>query len=245
MEPFDRVSNSIKWWPFRALEWLNCIASIADRQPVQANADFPWVATVEGATDQILAELRNIQATLQIPNLQDIAADQAILTDDDRWKAFYLYGYGYRDEVNCRRCPSTDRALQSIPGLQTAMFSILEPGKQIPTHRGPINGLLRYHLGLVIPDKGTSSGIRIGDKDFHWQVGKSLIFDDTVEHTAWNRSDQQRVIVFVDFERPLRFPVNLLNKLVLYAIRRSPPVGRAVAKLRDYQKSENAVHPGT
>ena len=67
-----------------------------------------------------------------LPNFQDISTDQYNLTDDDRWKTYFLWGYGFQSEANCARCPETTRLVESIPGMETAMFSILAPQKRIP-----------------------------------------------------------------------------------------------------------------
>jgi aspartyl/asparaginyl beta-hydroxylase (cupin superfamily) len=115
------------------------------------------------------------------------------------------------------------------------LYSILEPGKRLRPHRGPYNGLLRCHLGLIIPDDGTTSGLRVDDKIYSWKVGRSLVFDDTYDHEVWNDSNEQRVVLFVDFERPLRFPINYLNRLLLFAIRLSPPMRQATRNLERYR----------
>ena len=82
------------------------------------------------------------------------------------------------------------------------MFSILEPGKRLPPHRGPYNGVLRLHLGLLIPEPRERAAIRVGPEQHHWTEGRVLIFDDAYEHEAWNETEQVRVVLFVDFERP-------------------------------------------
>lgn len=241
MEFIARATYELKWLAFRCVEWLNRVASKVGREPFPESSLFPWTATVERATGAILAELANVQATQSIPNFQDISVDQVEITSDDKWKTYFLYGYGHRDEPNCARCPATERALLAIPGMRTAMFSILAPGKVIPPHRGPYNGVLRYHLGLVVPDGGSTSGIRVGGQTRDWRVGRSLVFDDTYEHEAWNHSARQRVVLFVDFDRPLRFPVNLLNKLVLFAVRRSRFVEDALENLRLHREKAHAT----
>jgi beta-hydroxylase len=241
MEPFDRVSMHIKWWPFRFLEWLNRLASKVGQDPVLDNAKFDWIPVIEAATDDILAELHNIQATENIPSTHDILENQVVLSDDDQWKLFFHYGYGYRDERNCKLCPATDRAVQSVAGLQSVMYSILEPGKRLRPHRGPYNGLLRYHLGLIIPDDGMTCGLRVAEESCHWQVGQSLVFDDTNDHEAWNDSDKQRVVLFLDFERPLRFPINYLNKFVLFVVRLSPPIRQAIRNIKNYRGRKPAT----
>jgi len=238
MEPFDRVSMHVKWWPFRFLEWLNRTGSKVGNDPVLDNAMFDWIPGVEAATPDILAELNNVLATTHIPSPQDILENQAVLSDDDQWKLFFLYGYGHRDEHNCRLCPATDRAVQAVPGLQSVMYSVLEPGKHLRPHRGPYNGFLRYHLGLIIPDDGTTSGLRVADRQCRWEVGRSLVFDDTYDHEAWNYSDKLRVVLFIDFERPLRFPIRYVNRLVLFLVRLSPPIRQAIRNLGKYRGSK-------
>lgn len=232
MEWISDLVYRLKWQTFGLLERLNLLASRVGRQPFLDPGDFPWARLVESAYPDILRELRDVQSKEVIPNFQEISEDQYEITTDDKWKTYFLYGYGHREERNCERCPATDRVLRMIPGMMTAMFSILEPGKVIPPHRGPYNGVLRYHLGLVVPDGGSTSGIRVGDETRGWQPGKSLIFDDSYDHEAWNRSARQRVVLFVDFERPLYFPFNILNKLVFFTIRRTRFVQEAVENLR-------------
>jgi beta-hydroxylase len=112
--------------------------------------------------------------------------------------------------------------VQKIPGLKTAMFSIFEPGKHLPRHRGPYNGILRLHLPLIVPEPHDELGIRIDRTLCRWQEGKALIFDDAYEHEAWNFTDSTRVVLFVDFLKPLRFPANLLNRLLLSMVLFTP-----------------------
>ena len=137
------------------------------------------------------------------------------ISSDQNWKTFFLCGYGIKSEEAIRQCPETWRILQKIPGMKSAMFSIFEPGKHLPPHRGPYNGVLRFHLGLLVPDEPDKIGIRVADRTCHWEEGKALIFDDAYEHEAWNHSDKVRVVLFVDFEKPLKQPAKTTNKAVL------------------------------
>ena len=82
------------------------------------------------------------------------------------------------------------------------MFSILEPGKHLPPHRGPYNGVLRLHLGLIVPEPREQLGIRVENQVYRWQEGEAVIFDDAYEHEAWNKTPQTRVVLFVDFVKP-------------------------------------------
>ena len=121
------------------------------------------------------------------------------------------------------------------------MFSILDPGKRIPPHRGPYNGVLRLHLGLLVPEPHERLGIRIGPEHRHWQEGRVLIFDDAYEHEAWNDSAQVRVVLFVDFEKPLRFPANLLNRVLLGLAPFTPFLREVDDNLRRWERRFHAA----
>jgi ornithine lipid ester-linked acyl 2-hydroxylase len=199
--------------------------------------DFAWTRRIEHGWPQIRNELdRVLEDRELLPNFQDISIDQASITNDDKWKTYFLYGYGFRSQANCARCPETARLCAEIPGMKTAFFSILSAGKHIDAHRGPYKGVLRYHLGLMIPEPADGCGIRVGDDVRHWSEGGSLIFDDTYDHEAWNGTDDVRVVLFVDFVRPLRFPASLVNRLVLAAIAWSPFVGDAKRRQNDWEQ---------
>ena len=111
------------------------------------------------------------------------------------------------------------------------MFSILAPHKHLPEHRGHYKGVLRYHLALLIPEPRTACRIRVGSEVRTWEEGKSLIFDDSYPHEVWNDTDFHRVVLFVDFLRPLPFPLSLLNRLMVFRISRTAYVTDAVGKM--------------
>jgi ornithine lipid ester-linked acyl 2-hydroxylase len=167
-----------------------------------------------------------------IPNFQDISDDQKVLTEGEQWKTFWLYAYGEEAEENCARCPQTVRALKMIPGMKSAMFSILAPRKHIPEHRGMYKGVLRYHLGLIVPGPEGSCRIRVGNDVRSWKEGKSLIFDDSHPHEVWNDCDSHRVVLFVDFVRPLFFPMSVLNRAIIWTIARTPSITEPMDRIR-------------
>jgi aspartyl/asparaginyl beta-hydroxylase (cupin superfamily) len=183
---------------------------------VYENSTFPWVAAIEHEWRAIRSELDSVlKRRDELPAFHEIAADVRAISADANWKTLLLAGYGIRSNEGARLCPQTWRIVQRIPGLKTAMFSIFEPGKHLPAHRGPYNGVLRLHLGLIVPDQPEKIGIRVGENVCHWEEGRVLIFDDAYEHEAWNYSDSVRVVLFVDFVKPLRFPANVLNWCLL------------------------------
>jgi len=197
-------------------ERLNLRLSKVGSPCVYETAAFPWAVDVEREWRVIRGELdRVLIRKAELPNVQDLTADAATLSRDAGWKIFPLVAYGLRSQPNIDLCPETWRILQAIPGLTTAMFSILEPGKRIPPHRGPYNGVLRLHLGLIVPEPRERLALRVGSELRRWQEGQALIFDDAYEHEAWNETAGLRVVLFVDFEKPLRFPASVLNRLLL------------------------------
>jgi aspartyl/asparaginyl beta-hydroxylase (cupin superfamily) len=184
---------------------------------------FPWVEHVEANWTVIREELeRVLDDHAALPNFQDISKDQIEITDDDRWKTFFIYGYGFKAKLGVEMCPRTAALMEQIPGMKTAMFSILSPRKHILDHRGPYKGVLRYHLGLIVPREAENCRIRVGEDIRHWDEGKSMIFDDTFNHEVWNETDETRVVLFVDVLRPLPFPESLINRLIVGAIGLSP-----------------------
>lgn len=218
-------------------EALNIRQSRLGSPPVYSNALFPWAKELEAEWQAIRRELDAVLVRREeLPNFQDIAADVAAIQNDNHWKTFFLYGYGVPLEENCRRCPETTRLLQKIPGMKTAFFSILSPRKHIPAHRGPFNGVLRYHLGLKVPKDRESCRIRILDKYYTWEEGKSLIFDDSYNHEVWNDTDEIRVVLFVDFMRPLYFPANLLNHSIVKMATWSPFIKGAKDRHEKWEK---------
>ena len=125
--------------------------------------------------------------------------------------------------------------------MTTAMFSILSPGKHIDAHRGPYRGVLRYHLGLRIPEPAEASGISVGGEIRHWAEGSSLLFDDGYEHFAWNDTDGVRVVLFMDVLRPLRPPGDQINRALIKAISWSPYVRDGKARHLDWERRFEAA----
>jgi beta-hydroxylase len=198
-------------------------SSLVPTTPFLPLDTFPWISGLERRWPAIRAELdRVLDHRDELPNFQDISVDQASITNDDGWKTYFFYGYGFRSDANCARCPETAALLSEVPGLKTAFFSILSPRKRIGAHRGPWRGVLRYHLALRVPGPPGAAGISVGGQVAHWQEGHSLLFDDGYEHHAWNDTDGIRVVLFVDVVRPLRPPADQLNRALIAAIGHSP-----------------------
>lgn len=206
-------------------------------------ADHDWCRYLEAHTEVIRGELQDLlRRTAEVPEFKDISEEQARITRGV-WRTHIFYVYGQRLAANCAECPETARLLQTIPGMTTGMFSMLTPGTRLTPHRGPFKGVLRYHLGLIIPKDPTSCGIRVGSETRHWRQGESMIFDDTHDHEAWNNSEELRVVLFVDFIRDLPFPLNVLNRGMIWLIGASPFVRNMVTNLNKLNNRVSDVDP--
>jgi aspartyl/asparaginyl beta-hydroxylase (cupin superfamily) len=174
-------------------------------------ADFPWLDSIEAATGDIREELIDVLAGGH-EQLEPYIARQE--TPDARWRAlnnsrnwgvFYLWKAGEEIAENMARCPKTVAALQAWPKCElpgsapTAVFSILEPRTRIPPHTGVNNARLICHLPLIVPP---GCGFRVGAETREWEPGKAFVFDDTIEHEAWNDSDDTRAVLIFDIWNP-------------------------------------------
>lgn len=174
-------------------------------------AQFDWVPAIEGATDAIRTELMSLlsggtegfRPYLQHQPNQPRTDDNRLLDNVD-WSALFLAENSKTADDYVARCPATWGAVQAAPlprirNSPTIMFSLLRGGARIAPHTGTHNARLICHLPLIVPD---GCGFRVGNETRQWEEGKLLIFDDTIEHEAWNESAEDRVILIFDIWRP-------------------------------------------
>jgi tetratricopeptide (TPR) repeat protein len=176
-------------------------------------ASFPWLDSIEAATDDIRAELVDVLAAdsaalepyVAHGTRRSIEQKWRELHKSRRWSVYYLWRDGVAYEEHLARCPRTAAALESwprceVPGASpNALFSILDARTRIPPHTGVNNTRLFVHLPLLIPP---GCGFRVGAEQREWQPGKAFVFDDTIEHTAWNDSDEPRAVLIFDIWNP-------------------------------------------
>lgn len=181
--------------------------------PFYDPAEFDWVEGLEAETDAIRGELEAAQSSLKgsfAPYIAyrpgDPVNQWAELNHSDRWSHLSLWRSGEAQAETLAACPKTKAALEKVDmadigGLcPNVMFSALAPHTEIPPHHGETNARLVVHLPLIVPD---GCSYRVGFEERKWEVGKVLIFDDTIEHTARNDSDELRVVLIFDVWNPL------------------------------------------
>ena len=216
-------------------------STVGDK-PVFRTEDFDWAVKLEQNWDVIRRELDGVLADHdELPNFHDISPDQAKISKGDSWKTFILFGFGFKAEKNCIRCPETTRVLESIPKLRTAFFSILSPGYQIPHHRGVTKGVIRGHLALVVPEDRANCYIRVDTENCHWEQGKCLVFDDTYDHEVFNDTPDRRVVLLLDVDRPMRFWGRVINKAFMTVIRWTAYVQDAKKNMATHEEKLEAA----
>lgn len=180
----------------RPLEVTQRVLEFAAAAPARASGfydgDFGFRSALEAGWHEVRAEWE------RLPRAEPRAWPQHGAYDG-KWHVFSFYIMGRRIERNCRFCPETTRLIERVPGLMTAGFSILGPRTRLPLHRGEGPHVLRGHLGVVVPP---NCAIRLSGELRTWQEGKTLVFDDTLPHEAWNASDQEKVVLLIDFRKP-------------------------------------------
>ncbi|MGA1850791.1 aspartyl/asparaginyl beta-hydroxylase domain-containing protein [Sphingobium yanoikuyae] len=172
--------------------------------------EFAWVPAVEAATDAIIAELNDVRAGAPdfAPYVQtpiDRPAPNNPLRDDPSWGAYYFWQDGEIVADHAVRCPAVMAALEQLPRpviagrSPMALWSLLKPGTHIQPHHGVLNTRLICHLPLIVTD---NCALRVGAETRAWVPGEMLIFDDSIEHEAWNRGNDTRVVLLFEVWRP-------------------------------------------
>jgi tetratricopeptide (TPR) repeat protein len=173
---------------------------------------FPWLERLEAHTDRIVEELSSLLQTLgsefeaYVQKQETEPLNQwAELNKSKRWSALFFWKYGRRVDHICAKAPRTAALLESLPMLNlaghgpSAFFSALDPHTRIPPHTGVTNVRSIVHLPLIVPE---NTGFRVGNDSRPFRKGEAWVFDDSIEHEAWNDSGEPRVILIFDIWNP-------------------------------------------
>jgi ornithine lipid ester-linked acyl 2-hydroxylase len=156
---------------------------------IQTSKEFPFLKPLEDNWEVIKSEaLKAYQYSIPY-------VETDLYTGE--WDVLPLTTFGRKHYVNCQTCPETWKLVESIPGIQTASFSILRYQTEISPHTGFTDEVLRAHLGLKIPEDNCA--LRIEDQEVKWNEGELFVFNDRLTHSAYNLSSESRIILIVDF----------------------------------------------
>jgi aspartyl/asparaginyl beta-hydroxylase (cupin superfamily) len=175
-------------------DWPKC------RQPHYFDpAQFPGTKLLEENFEKIRAEILALYGqkpeSFQ-PNFTPYAYAE------EGWRTMNLYSYFLRYPGNCARLPVLDSIVRQIPGMSMAQVAVLRPRTRIKAHYGDTNGLVRSHLGILVPASLPDLGIRIHNEDHGWEEGKVFCICIAHRHYAWNHTDHHRIVLVVDVVRP-------------------------------------------
>jgi beta-hydroxylase len=172
--------------------------------PYFSTKDFPDLQVLEANWQEIRAEVLTLLVLQKIKAAEknDDASFNSFFKTG--WKRFYLKWYDASHPSSERFCPKTVALLRKLPSVKAAMFAELPPGGKLNRHRDPFAGSLRYHLGLATPNNDRCF-IEVDGQRYSWRDGEGVIFDETFIHWAQNDTEQNRIILFCDIERPMRY----------------------------------------
>lgn len=189
-----------------------------------------WHSRMVAAWPEIRAEWDRFEGEgRELPLIEQLIDEHQ--GNDGEWRAGLLVSRGRGCEPMAGRFPATMRALSGVPGLRSALFSVLCPAAELPEHVGPNAGMLRYHLGVRC---GDDAALRIGATVVPYRDGEGVLFDDTEPHAAWNRSAAPRVTLFCELERPLPTVPALANRAVQALISMDPRYRGAPRRAREW-----------
>lgn len=207
-------------------------AFIRNARYVDPQEHFEHASVIKDHWKMIRDEVEQLLKTdIRVPTLDEVDNVQALFAKRDGipWRTYFIKAFDNWVPRNCSKVPNTYGLLKNMPEVITAMFSIMEPGKHIPGHRGTFKGILRYHLGLIVPGEN-SSFLEVGKERYYWKEGEHVMFDDTYYHEARNTSSEVRVVLFIDIERNNSLPAWLqpINRRVINYFSKIKRVKKAV-----------------
>ncbi|MBZ9850028.1 aspartyl/asparaginyl beta-hydroxylase domain-containing protein [Mesorhizobium sp. CA14] len=190
---------------------------------LDAGTHFPNAAKFTAAWQDIRDEALAAKLN-KAPRFHDIMPEQADISANDGldWRMFVLKAYDMTIPANLARMPVLSRLLSECPEVKSAAVSFLAPRKHIPPHRGPFRGIMRFHLGLVIPkqpDGRPATIMMINHEERRIADGECMLWDDTFEHEVMNNSDQPRVALLLDVWRPqMPLDMEILSRVIVRGV---------------------------
>ncbi len=201
---------------------------------------YPPLAEVTRHYEPIRREFETIiRRRTSMPRYHDVDPGERSIsaTTEKNWDVFVLSLLGHKPPENRALCPKTSAVLDKVPRVFQAFFSVLEPGKSIPLHEGPYLGLLRYHLGVQIPERDPPMLVLNGQQ-YIWKAGEAVLFDDTWPHEVHNQSDDLRAVLIIDVLRPMPWLPSLVNRAATQLILRHTYGRPIVNRVRRFAASE-------
>ena len=190
---------------------------------LETETEFPNAAKFTHAWREIRDEALAVHLG-KVPRFHDIMPEQADISANDGldWRMFVLKAYDMTVPENLARMPVLSRLLAECPEVKSAAVSFLAPRKHIPSHRGPFRGIMRFHLGLVIPrqaDGRPATIMMIDHQEKRITDGEGMLWDDTYPHEVMNNADEARIALLLDVWRPgMPWDMEILSRLIVRGV---------------------------
>jgi aspartyl/asparaginyl beta-hydroxylase (cupin superfamily) len=183
---------------------------------------FAWIKNIEDNFEAIKREFLQVSGNENtLLDVTKFSEEQKQVVIANQWSVFLFKIYNTEVTENIEKCPVTYQCIQQIPDCTTAFFSIMKPDTEVAAHRGAYKGYLRYHLGITVPEDVTECGLEFNNQVYHWKEGESVVFDDTFEHSVYNRSAVSRAVLYIDFIRPMPGLLVWFSRLLTKSINKS------------------------
>lgn len=208
--------------------------------PRPTTGRFHWNAKLEAQWPNLRAEWDSFaRSGGRLPKIEDLIDESQ--GNEGTWRAGLLVSRGAPVPALADRFTATQAALSCVPGLWSALWSVLEPGAILHEHVGPNAGVLRYHLGI---DCGSAAALQVGNVEVPYRDGVGILFDDTVPHAAWNRGPEPRVTLFLEVLRPVPGPAGILNRSVQRVLALDPRYREAPRRAAEWDAALNSPPSG-
>lgn len=231
------VANRVEGLLGRLVTANNAAIVAADPLPTNpvSTAGLAWDRAVTDRWPLVAREWERFESGGgRLPRIEDVLSESQ--GNEGSWCAGLLVADRRPVHPMADRFPDTMATLALIPGLRAALWSVLAPGAVIPEHRGPNCGVFRYHLGVACP---VGAELSVGATTVAYADGRSVLFDDTAPHAAANRSDDRRVTLFCEVDRPLPWRCRPRNALTQWVLSLDPRYRRAPRRAAEWDAALN------
>lgn len=222
------------------LSFLNEVWTKKDEK-VFYDTNEEWCKKLRDNYKEIRREFITYQNKNKIPGYIEIS-DAGIPLDsqDEKWRVLILDIFGNNTQI-CKHFPLTCSLLKQVPGCRVSLFSVVDPNKKIPPHRGPNKCVLRYHLGLIVPKEKEYCFITVNNETRYWEEGKDIIFDDSYEHSVENNTNEQRVVLFLDIQKKYNVFLDTFNNILFYFIKNNSTLMDIFNNVNNYDKDNKLI----
>lgn len=223
-----------KYTTFNILNYVNdWLATYCDDTAVFDTNDFAWSQSFRDNYGSIRNEYLQYANNNYVPTYDQINKEISSVDTEKKWKTIYLRAFN-KDTDILDQFPITKKLINSTP-CTLAFFSILAPHAKLDLHTGIYKGVLRYHLGLIIPTDYEQCYINVDGNKLHWREGGDLIFDDIYPHYVVNNTNQTRVILFLDIKRDFNNTfVNIANDCLLHFVKSNDILNNVISNVNSY-----------